>query len=128
MEGTYFQELCRPLYCTKKLLRSWVKIITFEKIMKQSYPIHSLHLRADTEKLLWHHRLGHTCDKYLYNAQKYIYGVLKFRDSTSKVLDQCPTCIQAKKSKTPSVHGINRVASQPYQGLLIYFFLLWDDL
>ena len=59
--------------------------------MKKNHPIHVLHLRTDTEKLLWNQRLGHPCDQYLYNAHKYINGVLDFGDTTYKSLDQYPT-------------------------------------
>ena len=77
------------LHLSLKILpKIWVKTIPFEKIMKQSYPINALHLWDATEKLLWHQQLVHPCDKYLYNSHKYIYGVQKFSDTTSKVLDQ----------------------------------------
>ena len=103
-------------------------MIPFEKLMKQSYPIYALQLCYATEKLLWYQLLGYTCDKYLYNFQEYIYGVPKFSNTTYRVLYQCPTCIQDKMSKNPHGHGTRRVSTQPYQVLLIYFFLLWYDL
>ena len=59
----------------KKLPRIWVNMITFEKLTKQYYPIHALHLLPSTKKLLQNHKIGHPCDQYLYNAQKYIDGV-----------------------------------------------------
>ena len=83
----------------KKLPRSWVKMITFEKLTKQYYPIHALHLRASTEKLLQNHRTGHPFYQYLYNAQKYIGGVSNFSDTTSKAIDQCTNCIHTNMSK-----------------------------
>ena len=92
-------------------------MIPFEKVMKQSYLIHELHIQASTEKLLWHQIIGHPCNNYLYNAQKYIDGVPKFSNTNSKVLDQCPTFIQAKISKTPHGHVTTRVSTKPYQGL-----------
>ena len=105
----------------KKLPRIWVKMIPFEKLIKQSYPIHALNLRDDTEKLLCHHRLGHTCDQYLYNTHKYIDGVPKLSNTTYKVIDKRPTLIQANISKTPTGHGTTGVKTQPYQGLYIEF-------
>ena len=89
--------------------------------MKQYYPIHALHLRDSTENLLRHHQIFHNFNQYLYNDYKYNDGVLKFGESTSKVLDKCPTFIQANFSKTPPGHGITRVATQLYQGLLVDF-------
>ena len=101
----------------KNLPRSWVKMISFEKNYVKYYPIHALHLQSDTEKLLCNHLPGHPCYQYLYNSHKYIYGVPKFSNPTSRVLYQCPTFIQAKMSKTPPVHATTCVATQPYQGL-----------
>ena len=63
MEGNYFEEGCRTPSCTKKSHIIWVKMISFEKIMKQSYPIHALHLWATNEKILWYQQLVHTCDQ-----------------------------------------------------------------
>ena len=98
--------------------------------MKQPYPIHALNLSAATEKLLWHQKIVHPCYQYLYNSHKYIYGVPNFSNATSKVLDQCPTCIQAKMSKTSPGHGTTRVDTQQYQGLSIDFYfsgMIYDD-
>ena len=90
----------------------------FTNVVETAVPINAI--RAKTAKLLWHQRLGHPCDEYLYNAHKFIDGVPKFSQQTS-VLDQCPTCIQAKQSKqSPGKHS-TRVATQPYQGLSIDF-------
>ena len=98
-------------------------MIPFEKLMKKYYPIHALHLRDETENLLWHQRLGHTCYQYLYNSHKYIDVVQKFIDTTYTLLDQFPTCIQSKIYKTTPDHGTASVATQSYQGLLIDFSL-----
>ena len=43
--------------------------------------------------------------------------------TTYKVLDQCPTCIQAKIYRTQPGHGTTRVATQSYQGLPVEFAL-----
>ena len=37
----------------KTLPRIWVNMIPFDKLMKQYYPIHSLHLRFFTEMIIW---------------------------------------------------------------------------
>ena len=87
--------------------------------MKQSYPIHAQHLRAVTDNLLCHQRLGQPCYQYLCNDHKYIDRVSKCNYNNYKVLNQCPICIQANISKPPPGHGTTRVATKPYQGLLI---------
>ena len=87
-------------------------------LMDKAIPIYAI--RSRTEKLLWHQRLGHPCDEYLYNAHKFITGVPKF-DRQTTVLDQCPTCIRAKQTKTPAGPHSTRIATQPYQGLSIDF-------
>ena len=69
-----------------------------DTMIDKAIPVNAI--RTRTEKLLWHHRLGHPCDEYLYNAHKYIDGVPKFSQESS-VLDQCPTCIQAKQTEAP---------------------------
>ena len=96
-------------------------MITFDKPMKQSYHIHALHPWDVFENLLWNHQLGHPCDQYLYNYHKYSDGVPKSRNSTYKLLYQYSTFIQASISKSPPGHGTARDATQPYQGLTIYF-------
>ena len=89
-------------------------------VVETSIPIHAI--RAKTAKLLWDQRLGHPCNEYLYNAHKFIDGVPKFSGQTS-VLNQCPTCIQAKQTKELPGKHTTRVATQPlYQGLSIDFF------
>eukprot|EP00980_Cylindrotheca_fusiformis_P025376 scaffold13535_cov117-Cylindrotheca_fusiformis.AAC.2 len=77
-------------------------------------------LRQETERLLWHQRLGHPSDHYLFNAHKHIDGVPKFKHMDS-VLDKCPTCIRAKQTKEPAGPNTTRVATQPYQGLSVDF-------
>lgn len=89
-----------------------------QAIIDRSIPIHAI--RSRTEKLLWHQRLGHPCDEYLYNAHKTIDGVPKF-DQETPVLDTCPVCIQAKQSKEPSGPNTTQKATVAYQGLSIDF-------
>jgi hypothetical protein len=101
-----------------RILPSSWKSIPFQDIFDDNIPVN--HIKATTEKLLWHQRLGHPCDKYLYAAHKSIIGVPKFKQET-EVLNQCPTCIRAKQSKQPPGRHSTRVAMQPYQGLSIDF-------
>ena len=91
---------------------------TYTSVVDTAIPINAI--RAKTAKLLWHQRLGHPCDEYLYNAHKFIEGVPKFSRQSS-VLDQCPTCIRAKQTKESPGKHTTRVATQPYQGLSIDF-------
>ena len=51
-------------------------------------------LKADTLRMLWHARLGHPSDHYLFNAHKNIDGIPRFAHSDG-VLQSCPTCITA---------------------------------
>ncbi len=57
-------------------------------------------LKQTTERILWHQRLNHCSDAYLYEAHKNIHGVPKFKRATP-VMDQCPTCLAAKIRKAP---------------------------
>jgi hypothetical protein len=77
-------------------------------------------IKAATERLLWHQRLGHPSDYYLYNAHKHMKGVPKFKHM-DPILDRCPTCIRAKQTKEPAGPNTTRIASNPYQGLSIDF-------
>eukprot|EP00536_Pseudo-nitzschia_multiseries_P004809 jgi/Psemu1/10927/gm1.10927_g len=90
----------------------------FTKLVDKNIPIQAI--KAKTSKLLWHQRLGHPCDDFLYNAHKHILGVPKFQRQTS-ILDQCPTCIQCKQTKCPAGSRSTRKATQPFQGLSINF-------
>ena len=100
------------------LLPAALRDIPFKLISDQHIPIYAI--RTQTQKLLWHQRLGHICDDTLYSAHNYIDGVPKFKRVTS-ILDQCPTCIQAKMSKSARGHSNTRKATQPYEGLSIDF-------
>ena len=106
------------LLCDIPQMFQGVNIRRLKRIVDKTIPIYAI--KAKTEKLLWHQRLGHPCNKYLYNAHKFITGVPKF-DCQTPVLDQCPTCIQAKQTKVPGGPHSTHVATQPYQGLSINF-------
>ena len=68
----------------------------FKQLIMQYIPIRKI--KADTLRILWHQRLGHPCDEYLYSAHKWIDGVPKFKRRFD-VLSCCSTCIQAKQTK-----------------------------
>ena len=92
--------------------------IPFHEYIHRNTPVNSL--RTQTSRMLWHQRLGHQSDHYLYNAHKYVEGVPEFRHE-SAVMDTCPTCIKAKQVKSPPTGNTTLVATQPYQGLSIDF-------
>ena len=98
----------------------WKDKIPFMDHIMESTPIQAL--KAETEKLLWHQRLGlgHSHDEYLMMAHKFIDGVSQF-SSRSNILDNCPTCIRSKMSKSTQPKGTTKKATQPHQGLSIEF-------
>ena len=98
--------------------QSWKDKVPFHALVDKSVPVHAI--KARTEKLLWHQRLGHPCDRYLYDAHKYIDGVPKFTRE-SDVLSTCPTCVIAKQAKSSPGSNSTRAATEPYQGLSIDF-------
>ena len=53
-----------------------VNIRSLKHVIDKTIPVYAI--KAKTEKLLWHQRLGHPRDEYLYNAHKFIDGVPKF--------------------------------------------------
>ena len=90
----------------------------FHEYIQKNTPVSTI--QAETERLLWHQRLGHPSDYYLYNAHKHVKGVPHFHHE-HPVLDKCPTCIQAKQTKEPAGIHTTRTATAPYQGLSIDF-------
>jgi hypothetical protein len=86
--------------------------------LDSEYNLHKLSVRAD--RLLWHQRLGHCSDHYLYHAHKHIIGVPQFKHH-DPVLDQCPTCLAAKLKKRAPGHKSTMKATSPAQGLSIDF-------
>jgi hypothetical protein len=88
--------------------------INFESFIKENTPVRSI--QEDTVRMLWHQRLGHPSDHYLYNAHKYIDGVPQFKH-LNPVLDRCPVCLKAKQRKEPAGDNSTRTAEVPYQGL-----------
>ena len=92
--------------------------LPFHEYIQKNTPVAAI--KAATERLLWHQRLGHPSDYYLYNAHKHIDGVPQFKHM-DRVLDTCPTCIRAKQTKEPAGPNSTRTATQPYQGLSVDF-------
>ena len=92
--------------------------IPFEQLMEQNIPLQSL--RSQTERLLWHQRLGHPGDHLLHKAHEFVKGVPSFKHA-DPVLEQCPTCIQAKQKKEPASQNSTRTATEKYQGFSIDF-------
>ena len=76
--------------------------------------------KAATERLLWHQRLGHPSDYYLFNAHRHADGIPRFPHMDC-VLNICPTCICSKQIKNAAGGNTTRTAEQPYQGLSIDF-------
>ncbi|KAG7369949.1 GAG-pre-integrase domain containing protein [Nitzschia inconspicua] len=71
-------------------------LLPFHDYIHANTPIHSI--KAATERMLWHQRLGHPSDHYLYNAHKYIDGVPNFKHH-DPILERCPTCIKQKNER-----------------------------
>ncbi|MCE2996259.1 MAG: hypothetical protein LW863_11705 [Flammeovirgaceae bacterium] len=92
--------------------------LPFHEYIHRNTPISTI--KTSTERMLWHQRLGHPSDHYLYNAHKFVKGVPHFRHETP-VLDTCPVCIQSKQKKEPPGPNSTRTATAPYQGLSIDF-------
>ena len=92
--------------------------LPFHEYIQKNTPVSTI--QAETERLLWHQRLGHPSDYYLFNAHKYVKGVPQMKHEHS-VLDKCPTCIKAKQTKEPAGPESTRTATVPYQGLFIDF-------
>ena len=92
--------------------------LPLDAIISNATPINAI--RAQTERLLWHQRLGHPSDERLYTAHKFIDGVPQFKHH-DPVLDKCPVCIRSKQTKEPAGINSTRKATRPFQGLSIDF-------
>jgi hypothetical protein len=86
--------------------------------IEREYSLHRLSVRAD--RLLWHQRLGHCSDNYLYHAHNHITGVPAFKHH-DPVLDLCPTCLASKLKKRAPGHQSTMKATAPWHGLSIDF-------
>ena len=56
---------------------SCLKKYPFKKLIIQTISIRKI--RADTDRILWHQRLGHPCDGYFYSAHKFIDSIPEFK-------------------------------------------------
>jgi len=92
--------------------------LPFHECIQANTPVSTI--KAATERLLWHQRLGHPSDYYLFNAHRHADGVPRF-PHMDRVLDICPTCICSKQTKNATGGNTTRIAEQPYQGLSVDF-------
>jgi len=92
--------------------------LPFHEYIQANTPVSTI--KAATERLLWHQRLGHPSDYYQFNAHRHADGVPRF-PHMDHVLDICPTCIHSKQTKNAAGGNSTRTAEQPYQGLSINF-------
>jgi len=93
-------------------------VLPFHEHIHSNTPV--LTIKAATERLLWHQRLGHPSDCYLFNAHRHADGVPRF-PHMDRVLDICPACIRSKQTKNAAGGNTTRTAEQPHQGLSIDF-------
>mmetsp|Transcript_17708 Transcript_17708/g.26863 ORF Transcript_17708/g.26863 Transcript_17708/m.26863 type:complete len:171 (-) Transcript_17708:2999-3511(-) len=112
------EEMSQELRESMKELPKIFHKLPFHEWIQKNTPVNKI--RAETERLLWHRRLGHPSDYYLYHAHKHIDGVLKFKHE-DRIFDICPTCIRGKQTKEPAGKNSTRKATFPYQGLSIDF-------
>ena len=98
--------------------QSVLDAIPFRELIIQSIPVNKIHVK--TERVLWHQRLGHPCDAYLYSAHKFVGGVPKFKRH-SDVMSKCSTCIKAKMTKTAPGPNFTNRAIHHGQGLSVDF-------
>jgi len=92
--------------------------IPFHEYIQSNTPV--LTIKAATERLTWHQRLGHPSDRCLFNAHRHADGVLRF-PHMDRVLDICPTCVCSKQTKNAAGGNTTKTAKQPYQGLSVDF-------
>ena len=123
LDKEFARDCCRSTVKNIKLfqLRSHAQLIDKPHTLPdpyQSLPLNAMirnatnvnAIRAQTERILWHQRLGHPSDERLYTAHKFIDGVPKFKHF-DPVLDKCPTCIRSKQTKEPAGHNTTRRAT-----------------
>lgn len=112
-----FEELFSELEPLPSCVRS-KHLEDLQTLIKKAVPIQAI--RQETETMLWHQRLGHIHGEALANAHRHIDGVPKLSRCDS-VIYNCPTCIQAKMTKSSAGPNSTRTATRPYQGLSIDF-------
>ena len=80
-----------------------IKFITeypYHEVIYKTTDKHINAIKKDTEQLLWHQRLGHPSDQYLYTAHKFINGIPTFKHF-DPILEKCPVCIGSEQPKRP---------------------------
>jgi len=92
--------------------------LPFHEHIQSNTPVSTI--KAATERLLWHQRLGHPSDYYLFNAHRHADGIPRF-PHMGRVLDICLTCIRSKQTKNADRGNTARTAEQPHHGLSIDF-------
>jgi len=93
-------------------------LLPFHEYIQANTPVSTI--KAATKRLLWHQRLGHPSDYYLFNAHRHADGVPQL-PHMDRVLDIGPTCIRSKQTKNAAGGNTTRTAEQPYQGLSTNF-------
>ena len=101
------EEMCAELRERMKDLPRMFHELPFHECVHENTPVNKM--RAETERLLWHQRLGHPSDYCLHNAHKHVEGVPRFKHE-DKIFDICPTCIRAKQTKEPAGKNSTRRA------------------
>ena len=89
--------------------------LPYVKWIQDATPLNAI--RAQTEQPLWHKRLRHQSDYYLYIVHKCIDGVPKFKHN-DLILERCPTCIRAEQPKSSGT-GTTMKATKPFKGFSI---------
>jgi hypothetical protein len=84
---------------------------------KVDFVIHQLKAQALAQ--LWHQRMGHIDPETASKMHKHVDGVPKLSRPT--ILDNCPTCIDAKLQKSNASTENSRIATQCFQGISIDF-------
>ena len=130
----YGVNACKKFQANIELLDPVTRQRAIHTLNTSTLPTNALYIRKQTEQILWHQRLGHPCNEYLYNANHAIKGVPLFKSNTL-ILDTCPTCIRATQTKArtqlpisgqvtstskPTMRSTMK-AQHPHQWLLINF-------
>jgi Reverse transcriptase (RNA-dependent DNA polymerase) len=76
-------------------------------------------LKAQALAQLWHQRMGHIDPETASKMHKHAEGIPKLSRPT--ILDNCPTCIDAKMHKSNASTENSRVATQCFQGISLDF-------
>ena len=78
-----FEDLRDDDHTAVPTFQSALDATPFWELILQSIPVNTI--RVETERILWHQRLSHPCDEYLYSAHKFIDGVPKFKQRSNVI-------------------------------------------